>query len=423
MSVILTGKGAGGTIAMHGSKSLSQRYILFSAFSGIPLLLHNRSFSDDEEIALGIARECGSEVAVDADSITVIPHFRCPDHLNVGESATSLRILLGLLTAKKCRTVIDMHSSLAARPHNDLLDTIREYGGRVGWTEDGLLSVDFSGITVLPYAISGSTSSQFVSSVIMMNALGSDQAEVKSSYVISSGGYIDLTKQVLADFGYEVVQDGENFTIRKTGNPARVEVHLEGDYSSASFLIVLGVLLSDQGIRIENLAPDSRQPDAAFVRMLESAGASITRVGNHIVVKRSRVGRVTIDVNQAPDLAPPGAVLGTFTRDGVTLRNCRRLEIKESDRLSSIITLASSMGANVERDGNDVTVSAAPGERGEPAQARDHRMVMSLAISSVISGKRIRIGNEDSVGKSYRNFFNDLESLGIRVEHLKDKDI
>lgn len=407
---------------MHGSKSISQRYILLSAFTNIPLTLSNRSYSDDEDVAISIARSCGSDVTLTGDRIIMKPSFRCADSIDVRESATSFRLTLGLLATLKCKTTIRMDPSLAARPHNDLLGSLRDFGGQIDWSSDGSLTVDFSMMTVVPYAVSGSTSSQFVSSAILMNALSGRESEVRSSYAISSSGYVDLTIQVLRDFGFSVEKSDGEFSIGRISEPTRIWVDLEGDYSSASFLIALGVLASNSGIKIENLPEHSKQPDAVFVELLRNAGADVQFVGDGLVAVKSSPSRFAIDVNSTPDLAVPASVIGIFSRDGVLLRNCRRLEIKESDRLKSIIELASSFGAVTEREGNDLFIRSSSGMRNETMLFRDHRMIMAEAIASVASGTRFPIENTRMVAKSYKNFFEDLARIGVKVDERKDND-
>ncbi len=423
MTIRVSASQISGHIRMHGSKSLSQRYILLSAFSGTPLVMTNRSWSEDEEVAIRIAKGCGSVVSVKDDAVTVDPNFHCPDVLDVGQSATSLRLVLGLLAAKKCRTEISMAPSLATRPHEDLLESLKDFGGNFSWIDPGKLNADLSGLSVLPYSISGSSSSQFVSSLIMMNALGSGKAEVRTSYGVASAGYIDLTIQALQAFGYTVVRQENLFRIEDMGRPDQVTVRLEGDYSSAAFLLTLGALTSENGIVIDNLPIDSRQPDAVYPAILKKAHAAVRQSERAVIIGKERVGKVTLDVDANPDLAPPISVLGMFNKEGVVLRNCKILEIKESNRLSAIGDLAQAFGTVAERIGNDLIMRPSTGKVTSFPEFSDHRMVMALVIASIISGVSLPIKNEGATIKSYGNFLDDLKRLGVSIVVEEDKEL
>ncbi len=90
-----------GTIFAPSSKSFTQRYVLYSAFSNKPIKINNVSFSDDEIISIKIAETCNASIVYDKKSIRIKPDFRCPDGIYVGESGTSYRLSLGLLAARK----------------------------------------------------------------------------------------------------------------------------------------------------------------------------------------------------------------------------------------------------------------------------------------------------------------------------------
>lgn len=407
-----------GKVTVPGSKSYTQRYILLSAFSNLPVIINNPSFSEDEDVAVEIARSSGSTVEVREDTIEVSPHFSCPGRINVGESATSFRLSLGLLSVKKCVTEIDMSESLIRRESTPIIRALEDKGAVVRRTETGF-KIDATSFSEGDITISGTGSSQYTSAALFTQALShkNERKVIVTGKPVSSG-YIDITLECLKSMGITVLKENGSYSLGGSLDSSSLEVNAETDMSSLSAVIVLGLLCSESGITIEKVSTDSKQPDYNFINLLKEAGFRVHEdlERNTINVRKSSGSHITVDADATPDLAVIASVIGIFSKAGVTILNTGRLTGKESDRKSSIIELARSFSAKVEADEDRIVIHE--GEKGEfPDQLhfKDHRIVMASVIASLASGSETVIGDLKSIGKSYSGFIHTLENLGVEV--------
>lgn len=411
----------GGSVSAPSSKSYSQRYILMAGMGSSPVKIHGIHFSEDEQVAIGIIRGAGSVLTFEGDTLTIEPNFSCPKYVDVGESATSYRLSLGLLTAMKCRTEFVGRPELARRPMNELVEAIRSLGGKVDVKDDGFVALDAEDIRITDLQIDQSRSSQYVSSLLLLLAFGGmEGGKLTVKGARSSEGYVNITISCLKSMGYQVALEDGTYTVSRTETDLPKDIYIERDYSSAAFFLVLGVLASDQGISLEGLPDNSLQADAIILDLLKAStdGISVVFADNKIIAKavRGYVKHLEVDAKSTPDLAPPMAVLGIFSKEGVTIRNPSRLSIKESDRYSEIIRLVESFGARVE-EGEDYLLIKGGHEVLNPGSLdfNDHRMVMSAIIAGLASGFDIEYGNIERINKSYPSFLGDLRKIGAVI--------
>lgn len=411
-----------GTLRAPGSKSYSQRYILMSGLGESPVSVHGVYFSEDEQVAIGVIRNSGSVLTFDDDTVRIEPNFNCPKFVDVGESATSYRLSLGMLAARKCKTEFVGKKELAKRPVNELLTSLASLGARFDRKDDGFVVMDASDIEVDDIEVDQSRSSQYVSSLLLFMAYsGAEEKKLKVKGTKSSEGYVRITESCLRTMGFDVIRDNDTFRIKKTEAEPLRELYVERDYSSAAFFLILGALASDDGISIEGLPDNSLQADAVIVDTLKNSsdGISIVFSESKIIAKaiKSYVMHVEVDANITPDLAPPVSVLGIFSKDGVTIRNPGRLTIKETDRYGEIIRLAESFGARIEK-GEDYLMIKRGQEILNPGTLsfNDHRMVMSAIVAGLASGFEIEYENVEKINKSYPSFLSDLKKVGATIK-------
>ncbi len=424
MKVKISGVGLSGTVRVPGSKSYSQRHILIAGMGKTPVAIHGLSYSEDEQVALGIVKSSGAKVVYDGDSVKIEPNFKCPASVDVGESATSYRLAAGMLAARKCRTEFTGKPQLAGRPMADLIRSLEAMGAKINKKEDGFILLDAGGIKPQDIEIDQTRSSQYVSSMLLFLAF-SDFTEkcLTVTGTKASEGYVNITVECLKTFGFNVQRDGDRYRIERAENAANKEIQIERDFSSAAFFIVLGLLASEEGISVEGLRKNSLQGDSAILEVLMNSCDGITlKPSNGQVAAFARKGtfsHVEIDADITPDLAPPVSVIGIFSSEGVTIKNPSRLTIKETDRKSEIIRLVESFGAVVEKGDNYIRIM-----RGRDTvnpgvlSFDDHRMVMSAIVAGIASGFEIEYGDIERINKSYPSFLKDLKKLGAAVNFL-----
>ena len=238
-------------------------------------------------------------------------------------------------------------------------------------------------------------SSQFISGLLLALPLLAADSTLCVLPPVESRPYIDITLDVMRSFSVQVHEWDENcFFIPGQQHYAARVAAVEGDWSNAAFLLALGEGVTVTGLRAESLQGDRVCRD--MLRRLQSPGAQL-------------------DLTACPDLGP--VLFAAAARaHGAVFTGTRRLRIKESDRVAAMAQELAKLGVRVDAEENRVTVH--PGGIAAPCEVldghNDHRVVMALSVLATSVGGTIR--GADAVAKSYPDFFEVLQSLGIRAE-------
>ncbi|WP_075057289.1 hypothetical protein [Thermogymnomonas acidicola] len=310
-----------GSLVAPSSKSYSQRAILLSSAIGGETLVTPVSGCDDEIVSEGVARAAGGSSIREEGSGGVRitpPDFRCPGSVYVGESGTTYRLAMGLLAAMGC--TVDFNGgepSLSRRPIGWLLEALSRCGVSFSPPKgDGFLRMDASRVLPSPVDAAAMESSQFVSSMMLFYALSGQRGGTVIRFLERppSMEYVEVTAEVLRSFGMRVGVTGKGVEmhgdVRSPGT-----FHVEGDYSSVSFIVSATSLLDGSEVRVSGLNRQSVQPDSALVRWLERNGLAVWD-RDVLVVSGGSTGGIEVDADRTPDLAPVAAAIGISTVEG-----------------------------------------------------------------------------------------------------------
>ena len=218
--------------------------------------------------------------------------------------------------------------------------------------------------------------------------------------VVMKGVYADITVNCMRAFGIETLEVNGNYNIKgiQTYNPTKFTV--EGDCSQAAFFAVANELGSS--IELVGVNRNSVQGDRAVFDIIDKA---IKINGNY--------SGFDIDASDIPDLVPVLTVLAAFAEGTSHIRGCKRLRIKESDRLVSISTVLNSLGADVKIVNDELEINGVKELSGGVCSSfNDHRIAMSLAVASQRCTSPLTITGAECVAKSYPTFFEDFRALG-----------
>ena len=190
---------------------------------------------------------------------------------------------------------------------------------------------------------------------------------------------------------------------------AAADMDVEGDYSQAAFLAVLGSTVG--GITITGLPSGSHQGDRVILDILKQCGAKFERSGSHVTFHRSLLKAVEID------LGPVLIALGCFCSGTTIIRNAGRLRIKECDRIAAMQEELAKMGGTVKADGDTLTIEGcALHKPTAPLNGHnDHRIVMAMAVAALAAGQPAVIEGANAVNKSWPDFFEVIKGLGAHV--------
>ena len=260
----------------------------------------------------------------------------------------------------------------------------------------------------------GNISSQFVSALLLIAPLAEEGMEIKLTSPLESKPYVLMTLDCLKRFGIEVKTnpDFRDFNIApQVYQPTRYLV--EGDWSSASYLLASGALSGP--VTVDNLNPESLQGDKMLLSFLKEMGARVDIDKHTITVRKSGLSALKADLSNSIDLLPTMAVLAAAANGVSEFTGIERARIKESNRVLAVREGLERMGIAVreERDRFIVTGATPKGAVIDPKD--DHRIAMAFGVLGTVTGKTV-ISNAECVAKTYPEFWDVLKNIGGEVK-------
>jgi 3-phosphoshikimate 1-carboxyvinyltransferase len=271
--------------------------------------------------------------------------------------------------------------------------------------------------------IPGDVSSQYITALLMAGAVTEAGMEIRLETELKSAPYVDITVEVLDDFGVEATATDAGFEVAggQAYGPADGEYHVPGDFSSMSYLLAAGALAAedDAPVVVEGAYP-SAQGDSAIVDVLDRMGAAIEwdRDAGEITVEQSSLSGVEVGVADTPDLLPTIAALGAAADGTTRITDCEHVRYKETDRVSAMAEELTKMGASVEEERDELTVHGGKTDLvGASVDGRaDHRIVMALTVAGLVAEGETVVEGAEHVDVSFPDFFDTMASLGAAVE-------
>jgi len=406
-----------GKVTAPPSKSYTIRGLMCAALAKGRSEISHPLNSDDTRAALDVLSQVGIHINQKGNSWQVTgSNFHEPNtDLFCGESAATLRFMTAICSLIPGKSRLTAGPSLSKRPVKPLVQALRQLGvnchchGEVApvTVQGGRLK---GGVTELP----GNVSSQFVSALLFIAPFADEGVRIRLTTPLESQSFVSMTLECLQKFGINVEcsPDFREFEVLKqTYKPANYKV--EGDWSSASYLLALGAVCGE--VAVENLNPESLQGDKVILDFLKNMGALVTVNENSVTVRRSRLNGIKADLSDCIDLLPTMAVLAAAT-DGVSeLSGIERARLKESDRVSALKEGLDRIGINVKEERNKLTITGSEPKGSVIDSKDDHRIAMAFSILGSLAGGTI-INNAECVSKTYPEFWNELKSIGGEVK-------
>lgn len=402
---------AGAKIAIPGSKSYTNRALVLAALATGETTLRNPLFSDDTKFTLEALRDLGVSIEREGEDLRVVGcggEFKEPGKsLNLGNAGTGMRFLTAAMSIAGFKSKIYGNSRMSQRPIKDLLKGLRDLGVKVESTnKNGCPPIKNQGNGVKggQVEISGKISSQFISAIMMIAPFAEQDVEIVIVDELVSKPYIDMTIQVMEDFGVTVSNhEYEQFVIKAGQKYKGCDYLVEGDASSASYFYALEKL-HDVKLDIQNIKKDSLQADMGFLDI---------EVGDEI------------DLNHMPDAAMTVAIMAAFHKGQTRLINIANLRVKETDRIKALVAELNKVGCEARELEDGIEINGDPSKlHGEVVIETydDHRMAMCFAVLAT-KVPNIQILDPDCTSKTYPLFFEDLERAGLKVEKRKIPNI
>ena len=409
-------------VRVPGSKSITNRALLIAAMAPGRSELDGALFSDDTRYMIGALERLGFAIEADQASKHIAIEGRGGDipaqnaDLFVGGAGTAMRFLAGFVTLGRGRFRLDGNARMRARPIGELIDALGELGVSArtelsngcppvvidmsdGAFEGGSCSID------------ASRSSQFVSALLLPAPLWPKGLTLK---VAGEAGkpFIDMTLRLMAKWGAQSRAERDTIVVSGGQSYAPRRFVVEGDASGASYFAAAAMLCGGT-VRIQNLAADSVQGDAAFLDLLERMGAKLVRRRGSVEIRgEGRFAGVDADMSAMPDMVPTLAAIAPFADSPTRIRNVAFIRHHESDRLHALATELRRLGATVQESEDGLALEPSGLKPAAIETYDDHRIAMAFAVVGLrLPG--VRITNPGCVAKTYPNFFSDLAALSI----------
>ncbi|OPY38509.1 MAG: 3-phosphoshikimate 1-carboxyvinyltransferase [Methanoregula sp. PtaU1.Bin051] len=402
------------------SKSYTHRALVIAALASGTSIIRNPLISEDTLLTARALEALGVPVRTALDTVTVEGRdglFSPGGNvtLDLNNSGTSLRLLASLALLSDSTVTLTGNARMQERPVGPLGDAITAAGGQVSYLKKaGYPPLRVGGrLRGGRVIIDGSASSQFISSLMIAAPYAEQGMEILLPADPASRSYLDITLQVMQDFGAEVRRDG--YRVFRIGNRHRYagrDYAVEGDYSSASYFFAIAAACGGT-VTVSNLNPASVQGDRRFVTALAAMGCSVTYGSDSVTVSRTGpLNGLTIDMSSSPDTVQTLAIVAALANSPTTITGIGHLKFKESDRTSMTAALLRSLGGKVETNGSSMTIRPALLHGGTIDPAGDHRTAMSFAVLGLAIG-RITITDAECVNKSFPGFWDALEGAGL----------
>lgn len=427
-----------GSTALPGDKSISHRVALFAALAAGDSRIENFLVSGVTSVMLDSLAAMGVAWVIDGTTLTVhgrsIRGLKNPEQpLYCGNSATTIRLLVGMLAACGISATLDGSAGLRSRPMNRIIDPLQQMGVTID-SENGcaplVLHRPKYPLHAMHYDLP--VASAQVKTCLMLAALAADGPTV----LVEPGLSRDHTERILQSQGVPVVKEksGSNGDTRysttitppRTLSFAPLNLSLPGDFSSAAFLIVAALITPGSSILIKDvgLNPtrtgllDALLAMGADIRIQKPSTRSGEPVGN-LLVQSSKLQGCTIHGEQVVrmiDEFPIFAVAAAYADGVTTVSDATELRVKESDRITSLCSELRKLGVTIlEKPDGFVIEGGQPIQGGTIDPHGDHRLAMSLAVAGLAARGKVEIERAEIIQESYPEFIPTLQALGADI--------
>jgi 3-phosphoshikimate 1-carboxyvinyltransferase len=415
-----------GHLSVPGDKSISHRYALIGALAEGRSVLHNYAPGGDCAstlqclAALGVAIERGESggmpvVRIEGRGLRGLAAASQP--LDCGNSGSTMRMLAGVVAAHSFTSTLGGDASLTRRPMRRIIDPITRMGATIDRAPGDRPPLTIHGTELHGIEYEPPVPSAQVKSAVLMAGL---QARGDTT-VFERTPTRDHTERALSAFGVAVTRRKAGISVRG-GQPLTArEARVPGDISSAAFLMVAAAVLPGSDVTIEGVGLNPSR--TAVLDVLRRFGVDVTSeqtdewqgepVGR-IHLRAGALGSLELGSDIVPGVIDELPVLAALATAGGELRvtGASELRVKESDRISALVSGLRALGANAEELPDGFHIRGNTRLTGGEVHAHDdHRLAMAFAVAGLAASGPVCIEGAHAAAVSYPTFFDDLERL------------
>ncbi|MCP8616694.1 3-phosphoshikimate 1-carboxyvinyltransferase [Salirhabdus salicampi] len=413
-----------GTLQVPGDKSMSHRAVIFGSLAEGETQIENFLLGKDCLRTIEAFRKMGVKIEQHGESVTIqgrgVSGLQEPtEPLFFGNSGTTARLLLGVLSGLPYHFVLTGDDSLSNRPMDRVSVPLRQMGSTIDGRDTGrFLPMSIRGGVLQPIEYKLPVNSAQVKSAILLAGLLTEG----TTTVVEPVATRDHTERMIGAFGGTITKNGVNVSIEGPQALKGAAVKVPGDISSAAFFIVAATLVEQSELVIENVGLNETR--TGIIDLLKQMGANIHMDVTHYVgdepvgtvsVKASKLTATTVEGAMIPRLVdeiPLIALAATQAEGKTVIKDAEELRVKETDRVRAIKQVLDVLGATVteREDGLEIEGGTAL-QGGTVSSFGDHRIGMMAVIASFLSSEKIEIQNPDCIDISYPTFFEDVKKV------------
>ena len=425
----------GGVVKAPPSKSYSHRAVILASLANGTSRLYDMLYSEDTLASIRACEALGAEIIQNDDYLEVIGtggklHNSSTEPIDLANSGTTLRLMTSVSALSDNEVVLTGDDSLKTRPMGLLMDALYYLGIEAKSLNDN----DKAPILIRPgYAggetnIMGNVSSQFISSILISSPLSLNGVKLYVLPEFKSRPYVNMTLDIMRKFGvktltgYYLKHDDcdklhqgcriDEFIVRKQ-DYAACDYTVEGDYSSASYLLAL-IAINGGKAKIKNLFRDSKQGDKYILDILQKMGATIIRGEDYVeIASEGNLKAIDVNLSNAPDLLITVAVLAAMAEGTTNITGVAHARVKETDRIDTTCRELEKLGCKLteREDGMSITGGVSSGIVDSHG---DHRLAMAFSLIGLRHD--IEITNGEVFDVSFPNFIEAMVELGFELE-------
>ncbi len=417
-----------GSLSFPGDKSLSHRAIIFGSLAEGASHFKNVLPSADcvstrgAFEAMGVRMEEGKAAA----ELTIfgrgLKELKKPSHeIDCGNSGTTMRLLMGVLAGNHFEATLVGDPSLSKRPMARVSGPLKEMGASI----EGPGHANFAPIKIKGGPLKGihaklPVSSAQVKSAILLAGLYA-QGQTQVTEPVKSR---DHTERFLEFFGANVKSEGSTVTLVPGTALRAADFEIAGDISSAAFFMAMAVLIPQSKISFRNVLWNPTR--LGFKRVLERMGVRMENLSTRqagpepaadYTISSSGLKAFEILKEELPaliDEVPILTVLATQAKGTSVIHEADELRVKETDRIHSMVSMLSKMGAKIHAKKNSIFIEGPTPLSGAHVDSfKDHRTAMSLIVAGLIAQGQTRVDDLECINTSFPNFFDLLKQVGV----------
>lgn len=413
-----------GEIQVPGDKSISHRSVMFGAIAEGTTTVEGFLLGEDCLSTIDCFRKLGVKIDVEGTNVKIesagMDAWEEPKEvLYTGNSGTTTRLMLGILSGTKLHTIMTGDASIGKRPMRRVVDPLRQMGAQIAGRDGGQytpLAIQGTELSSIDYTMP--VASAQVKSAILLAGLRAKGTTIVRESEISR----DHTERMLRQFGAKV--ETANGVVSFEGGQKLKGTHVSvpGDISSAAFFLVAGAVAQESEIVLKNVGVNETR--AGIIDVLQAMGADLEVVIEDeqaaeptaaITVRTSNLKGTTIEGAIIPrliDEIPVLALLATQAQGKTIIKDAEELKVKETDRITAVVTELKKLGADIEATDDGMVINGPVKLHGGALQSYgDHRIGMMAAVAALITDGPVDIDDADCVAVSYPTFFEHIDSL------------